>query len=566
VVDLSVTLSGDAGPVFTGDALTYTAVVTNNGPSSATNVVFTDPLFDGATFQAIESNQVFGTLVNGVATLTLGTIAAGASETVVLTVIPTQAATVTDTSTVTSTEADSNSTNNTSSFVTTVIAPYQTISFDSATYVVAETGVFAAITLDRTGDTATASTVHFSTFGGNATPGLDYQPVDAVVTFAAGATSATVDVPVLADPYDNTNELVNLQLDNPTGGALLLQPDLSTSTGPITALLEIINLDPVLVGPTITDLKLIGLANSIIGFEVDTTGNLNPITANYTPNYTIIALGGGGKAGLAYGTVVPVASATYNASNGSVILVPETALPGNELFEVIINGEGPTALSDRAGNPLNSVLYQTPGSDYVLTVARGTTLNYTDENGTPVTLKLTGPGTLDIDRTVSGEVGRLQVVGAVAGKTVVTGTVHGAGKKTTFGTILGLGDFGSFHFDLTTPQFYVTRTVYPSSDQLTDTAAVDTLLVPPTTTTTTSKKSTKTVKVTKSKATVATTKPKAEAVKAQSIATPAPAQQALNFLPPDLSTTTNKAKTTVLTNAKHPHAATAHAIHSRKTR
>jgi hypothetical protein len=548
VADLSVVLGGDAGPLFSGSTVTYTAIVTNAGPATATNVVLVMSLPAGADFGSIADGNDFGTLDNSEPTIEVPDLAPGASATVVLTFIPTQVGTFTETANVTSLVTDINPSNNSASFNTTVIAPYETISFTASTYSIVETGGFAAITLQRTGDTANEVTVQFMTSGGNATPGLDYQPVISTVDFPAGITTATVDVPVFADPYDNHDELVNLVLSSPTGGALLQQPDGSTSASPISAVLDIVDTDPVLVGPIITDLKLIGTANSITAIEVDTTGNLNPITASYTPNYSIVALGGA-KGTLPAGTVVPIVEAAYNASTGSVTLIPAFAMPGNELFQVLINGQGPTALSDRAGNPLNSILNLTPGSDYVLTVARGTTLSYTDQNGTAVTLKLTGPGTLDIDRTVSGEVGRLQVVGATA-KTVVTGTVHGSGKSTTIGTILGLGDFGSFHFDLTTPRFYVTRTVYPSSSELTDAPAVDTLLTPPPPPKPT-KKSTKAVK--------AKTTATAESI-------PTPTVHSLDFVPTDVTTTTpSKSKVTVKTSAYHPNAVTARNIHIRKT-
>jgi uncharacterized repeat protein (TIGR01451 family) len=542
VIDLSVALSGDAGPIFTGNAVTYTAVVTNNGPSPASNVVFTDPLFAGATFQSIESNAVSGTDLNGVATQSLGTIAAGASVTVTLTVIPTEPGTVTDTGSVTGTEPDSNPSNNSSSALTALIAPYQIIEFSSSNYVQTNSAGYATITLDRLGDPVGTVSVEFSTPGaGNATAGVDYQPVNMTVTFPSGVTSEVVNVPIFDNPFNNQNVETTLQLSDPTNGATLETG--SPGTTPTSAILEIIDTNPDLVGPTITDLKLIGLVNSITAIEVDTTGNLNPITASYAPNYSIIALGGS-KTGFAAGTVVPVVDAVYNAADGAVTLIPAASLPANELFQVTINGQGATAVSDLAGNPLNSVYGAIPGSDYALDVARGTNITYNDQNGTAVTLKLTGPGTLDIDRTIGGVLGRLQVVGGVAHKTVVTGSVHGAGKTTKIGTVLGLGTFGEIPLKLTTPPFTVSTIVFPASKGRTDPSAVDSLLTPAPTP--------KPVKTSKTRT----------SVKAEAILDPTPQTSEHT----EAVTSKTKAKPKVKTAVKHPHPVAAQTVKDRSRR
>lgn len=475
VSDLSVSLKGPSGQVYTGDVLTYTAVVTNNGPSPATGVVFTDPLFAGATFQSAEANNISGTEADGVVTLPIGTLAAGDSVTVVLKVIATQPGAQTDTATVSANETDSDSSNNASSVVTTLILPPSLIEFTAATYTVREDAGVANILLERVGGEERDVTVHFSTVGGgNAVAGVDYQPASGTVHFAPGVTEISVSFPVHADPFDNHDELVRLQLDSPTGGAIL-QAGRPGGTAPTNATLRIVDIDPVLVGPKVTDVKLIGLVNSINAIELDVSGNLNPATATATANYSIIALGGGGKFGLPAGTHVGVASASYDGS-GKVTLTPQFPLPSNEFFEVVVRGTGDGAVADRAGNLLNSTLGETPGSDYAITVARGNTLVYADENGSPVVLKLRGPGTLDIERAVDGHVQRLQVLGAFGRKTTISGAVHSALHRTTIGTILGLGQFGGVRVNLSTPPFYVTHPVYPNSQSLIDTPAEDVLI------------------------------------------------------------------------------------------
>ncbi len=198
---------------------------------------------------------------------------------------------------------------------------------------------------------------------------------------------------------------------------------------------------------------------------------------------------------LPLGTVVPVVMANFNSLTNAVMLIPVQALPANELFLVVVHGSLPGAVSDLAGNLLNSVYGVKTGSDYLLTVARGTDIVYPNENGDPVTLSLTGPGTIDIDRYVAGDLQVLQVVGGVANQTVVTGTISPTTPRSKIGSILGLGQFGAIPLKMTTPVFYLDGvTAFPNLASQVDAPAIDTLTPSPPVTTT-SKSKTKKVKV-----------------------------------------------------------------------
>ena len=465
IADVSVVLSASAGQITEGNKLTYMAVVTNAGPSPATGVVLTDPLAAGTTFNSASLTSGSFSLAGNTLTFLVGTLAAGASDAVQIVVTPNGPVVLVNKVSVQANELDPNPLNNSASTTTNVVTPPGTILFHTSTYTALETDGAAAITLDRIGGFQGDVTVHLFTTGGNATPGVDYQPISVVVDFPQGVTSATVTVPVLNNPFDNHNELVDLVIDSPTGGA---------SLGTITqAALNILDVNPVTVGPTVTDIKLIGPVGSVSSLEVDTTGNLAPSTATDVHNYKLVALGGAGKAGIPAGQMVPVRLAAYNASTGAVLLTPSIPLPGNEFFRVTVVGSTPGGVSDRAGNPLNSVAGTTPGSDFVINEARGTNLFYADQNGTRVSLKLSGPGVLDVNQSTTGQIERLQVVGGVPGKTVIAGSSSG---RTTIGSILGLGQFGSILTKLYTPPFYVTNVVYPNLQTQTDAPAVDTLL------------------------------------------------------------------------------------------
>lgn len=89
IADLSITKTDQTDPVAVGQDLSYTLVVTNNGPSSATNVTLTDTLPSGVIFVSAVPSQGTCSHTGGVVTCTLGTIPNGGTATVTITVQPT---------------------------------------------------------------------------------------------------------------------------------------------------------------------------------------------------------------------------------------------------------------------------------------------------------------------------------------------------------------------------------------------------------------------------------------------------------------------------------------------
>lgn len=123
-IDLRIAKTDSIDPAIAGNALTYTITVTNDGPSTATNVVMSDTLPAGVTFTSGTASQ--GTVTNnaGVVTGNLGTLAPNASATVTL-VVGVNAATrgtITNTSTVQATETEVSTTNNSASQDTAINA------------------------------------------------------------------------------------------------------------------------------------------------------------------------------------------------------------------------------------------------------------------------------------------------------------------------------------------------------------------------------------------------------------------------------------------------------------
>jgi uncharacterized repeat protein (TIGR01451 family) len=113
LIDLSVTKVGSPNPLFLGSSdITWTMVVKNNGPDTATGVEIADPLPSGTTFVSVATTQ--GTCTGGATiSCSLGTMAPGATVTITLVTTPTAAGTVTNTVTVVGNETETNYTNNT---------------------------------------------------------------------------------------------------------------------------------------------------------------------------------------------------------------------------------------------------------------------------------------------------------------------------------------------------------------------------------------------------------------------------------------------------------------------
>lgn len=130
-IDLAITKTDSQDTIVSGNQLTYTIQVTNNGPSTATNVVVSDTLPTGLTFvSGASTNGGTVTNNNGVITASIPTLARNATATITLvtSVARSVSGTITNTSTVTATETDSVPANNSDSEPTSVTQALASIS------------------------------------------------------------------------------------------------------------------------------------------------------------------------------------------------------------------------------------------------------------------------------------------------------------------------------------------------------------------------------------------------------------------------------------------------------
>ncbi|HWT00144.1 MAG TPA: Calx-beta domain-containing protein [Pyrinomonadaceae bacterium] len=97
-----------------------------------------------------------------------------------------------------------------------------TLQFSASAYTVSEAAASSTITVTRTGGSLGAVTVAYATSNGTASATSDYASATGTLTFAPGDTAPkTFTVTIKNDLLDEANEIINLRLGSPTGGAKL---------------------------------------------------------------------------------------------------------------------------------------------------------------------------------------------------------------------------------------------------------------------------------------------------------------------------------------------------------
>jgi uncharacterized repeat protein (TIGR01451 family) len=124
LVDLAITKSGSPETQDLGQGnITWTMVVTNNGPSTDTGVKVSDPMPAGNTY--VSSSTTQGTCTGGaILNCDLGTMAAGASVTITLVTTPSTTGIQTNTATVSGDLPETNLTNNVANASVEVTKPF----------------------------------------------------------------------------------------------------------------------------------------------------------------------------------------------------------------------------------------------------------------------------------------------------------------------------------------------------------------------------------------------------------------------------------------------------------
>lgn len=185
----------------------------------------------------------------------------------------------------------------------------------------------AAVTITRTGSADVAETVTLATTDGTATTGDDYTATTQTLSFAAGQTSLTVNIPIVSDTLTEGDETVSLTLTGADG----------TSVGMGTL--------------TIQDTAAAPTPNT---YEFDDTANTYLVNeADGTTTFTVRRLGDlTGEATVDYQTVdgTAFAGSDYTAASGtltfaagmetatfSVDILPDALAESDEFLTLLLN-------------------------------------------------------------------------------------------------------------------------------------------------------------------------------------------------------------------------------------
>jgi uncharacterized repeat protein (TIGR01451 family) len=121
VADLAIEMTDFPDPVWRGEDLTYTLVVTNRGPNQANAVRLTNVLFGSANIVSVTTSQGSCTNQSGTITCNLGNIESGLASLVRIIATPTVAGRITNITSVAATEFDSDPASNSHTEITDVI-------------------------------------------------------------------------------------------------------------------------------------------------------------------------------------------------------------------------------------------------------------------------------------------------------------------------------------------------------------------------------------------------------------------------------------------------------------
>jgi CSLREA domain-containing protein len=208
------------------------------------------------------------------------------------------------------------------------------LQFSSATFVKAEDGGNAVISVTRTGGSAGEARVDYATSNGAATAGQDYTSASGTLIFAEGVTTRTFNVAITNDAVDEPDETINLTLTNAAGSG-----NLGT---PANAVLTINDNDPT------------------PGISIDNTavneGNSGTATATFT-----VSLSGQSSQTVtvlyATANVTATAGSDYVATSGTLTFLPlETIKTIPVAVNSDINFEPDETFVVNLSNPVNATI------------------------------------------------------------------------------------------------------------------------------------------------------------------------------------------------------------------
>ena len=103
----------------------------------------------------------------------------------------------------------------------TVQDPYSHLGFSAASASSANDSGSVTVTVTRTGNLTQVASVEYATADGTASAGTDYTATAGTLTFLPGQSSATINVPLVADAYGQASSTFTMALSSPAGNGVL---------------------------------------------------------------------------------------------------------------------------------------------------------------------------------------------------------------------------------------------------------------------------------------------------------------------------------------------------------
>jgi len=218
--------SADVAVATSGGADTFVVTVSNAGPNDAASVTLTDVIPSGSTFAAwmqtsgpqftCSTPAAGGT---GTISCTIGIFPGVEGKTIsaIFELTLNTSAQVTNTATVSSSTNDPRPDNNTSTFPSSA-----RLTVDDASAVEGNIGTTPAVfTVHlQPANAIVTATVDYQVVGITATIGSDFVATQGTVTFRAGETLKTFNIPIIGDTLAEADETFSVQLSNPVNAAI----------------------------------------------------------------------------------------------------------------------------------------------------------------------------------------------------------------------------------------------------------------------------------------------------------------------------------------------------------
>jgi uncharacterized repeat protein (TIGR01451 family) len=453
--NLAVTVTTSSDTVTAGQRVTFTVAVMNLGPNPAAHVSLVSGLPQGALLSGtapVSLSQGTFALSSGAVEASLGTIGAHASATATITVRRMSAGSLSAGALVYSAAGDSQGGNNGAlKTVAVMAAPDVTIGVAAPTSVSLNHEMTYTFTATNPGP-ATATNVVVShqlpknvTIVSTTSSQGSVAPAGGVINAHLGTLGAgtTATVTVVARPG--------------AAGALPLAAEMHTDTDSNAANNQASAIVSV-VGPAsavaVRDLRTSVARGAIRGLVLAFSGAVDPVSASRASAYRITLLGRDGVLGTRDDRHVAVKSAVYDGAAHAVTVTTARKLPQNQLIGMTASGSDAVAILASSGGPIDGDGNGVPGGDYVGSAGRGRLLTYLDASGDTVTLRLSGPGSMELIRGPEGNARALIVSGTNARRSSLTGSVR-RGKRAGNGVtpIRAISGLGTFRLKLKTPPF-----------------------------------------------------------------------------------------------------------------